>query len=99
MPSAIEQVHRDFKDRGLAVLAISVRDTPAKVDAWVRARDVSFPIALDVDGTTAAAYRVTAYPTVVVVGRDGKLTATARGTRSWTSERGRAFLEKLVTLR
>ena len=98
MPSAIEQVHRDFKDRGLAVLAISVRDTPAKVDAWVRARNVSFPIALDLDGTTARAYRVTSYPTVVIVTRDGKLTAMARGARPWTNERGRAFFEGLVAL-
>ena len=92
-------MHREFKDRGLNVLAISVRDTPAKVDAWTRARNVSFPIVLDPDGATAGTYRVTAYPTVVLVTRDGKLTAMARGTRPWTGERGRALLEGLVALR
>ena len=92
-------MHREFKDRGLAVLAISVRDTPAKVDAWVRARSVSFPIVLDADGATASAYRVTAYPTVAIVTRDGKLIAMARGSRPWTSERGRALLDKLVASR
>ena len=99
MPSTIEQVHRQFKDRGLAVLAINVRDSHAKVDAWVREKNVSFPIALDADGATASVYRVTAFPSVVIVGRDGKLAAMARGTRPWMSDRGHALLGTLVATR
>ena len=37
------------------------------------------------DGAVAAAYRVTATPTVVLIGRDGRMLARATGTRAWDS--------------
>ncbi len=35
---------------------------------------------------------MTVTPTVFLVGRDGRLLGKARGTRPWTSDRGRAVL-------
>ena len=88
MPSTIEQVHREYKDRGLVVLAVNIQEPRGTVAAWV--------VVLDTDGAAARAYRVTATPTVFVVGRDGKVVGAAFGTKEWTSEPGRALLARLT---
>ncbi|PYM13791.1 MAG: hypothetical protein DMD81_20070 [Candidatus Rokuibacteriota bacterium] len=96
MPSTIEQVHREYKDRGLVVLAVNIQEPRGTVAAWVRDKKVTFPVVLDTDGAAAKAYRITATPTVFIVGRDGKVVGAAFGTKEWTSEPGRALLARLT---
>lgn len=97
MPSTIEKVHQEHKDAGLVVLAISIEEGRSKVGGWLRKQTpVSVPLLLDPDGEASAAYRITATPTVFLVGRDGKLVAKALGTKDWTSPPGRALLQTLL---
>ena len=51
---------------------------------------------LDPEGDASGAYRITATPTVYLIGRDGKLVAKALGTKEWTSPQGRALLQHLL---
>lgn len=94
MPSAIEQVHREFED--IAVLAIDIQEPRDKVAAWVRASGISLPVLLDADGAVTQRYGVTATPTVFLVARDGTVRGKALGTKAWTSEKGRALLRALA---
>jgi peroxiredoxin len=96
LPSAIEQVHREFGARGLAVLAISIREPRERVEAWVAAHGTTFTVLLDADGSVTQQYEVTVTPTVFIVGRDGRLLGRALGTKAWTSDRGRAVLAALT---
>lgn len=96
MPSTIEKVHQDYKDAGLVVLAISIEEGRRKVTGWAPSKTLTMPLLLDPDGAASGAYRITATPTVFLVGRDGKLVAKARGTKAWTSEQGRALLRLLL---
>jgi peroxiredoxin len=96
LPSTIEQVHREYKPRGLEVVAINIDESRRTVAEWVAQRTVSSHVLLDPGGTVTRAYGVTATPTVFVLGRDGKLIAKALGTKAWTSPRGRALLEALL---
>ena len=96
MPSAIEQVYRERRERRFTVLAIDVGESPAKVAAWVEAHRITPPVLLDRDGSVASAYRVSATPTVVLVGRDGKVLARAVGRRPWDGPPGRALLDALL---
>jgi peroxiredoxin len=96
LPSTIEQVHQEFKDRGLTVLAIDFQEPREKVQAWVRDSRASFTVLLDPDGQVTRAYGVTATPTVFLVGRDGRLRGKAVGTRAWDSKTGRALLAALT---
>jgi peroxiredoxin len=93
LPSTIEKVYRERKDRKFAVLAIDIQEDPAKVEAWAKSKGVTPPILLDRDGAVAAAYRVTATPTTVLIGRDGRMLARATGTRPWDGPAGRALLD------
>jgi peroxiredoxin len=96
LPSTIEKVHQDYKDAGLVVLPISIEEGRRKVTGWAPSRTLTMTLLLDPDGTASGAYRITATPTVFLVGRDGKLVAKARGTKPWTSEQGRALLQLLL---
>ena len=96
MPSTIEQLHREYGPKKVAVLAINIQEDRAKVAAWVKQKGVTSRVLLDPEGAVIAAYRVTATPTVVLIGRDGKMVARAAGTRSWLGDKGRALLTALL---
>jgi peroxiredoxin len=93
LPSTIEKVYRELKDKKFTVLAIDIQEDLAKVEAWTTAKGITSPVLLDRNGAVAAAYRVTATPTVVLIGRDGRMLARATGTRAWGSRPGRALLD------
>jgi cytochrome c biogenesis protein CcmG/thiol:disulfide interchange protein DsbE len=96
LPSTIEQVHREFGPRGLAVLGVNIQESPDKVKAWVREKTLTMPVILDPSGAHTRAWAVTATPTAFLVGRDGTLIAKALGTKTWTGEKGRALLAALL---
>jgi peroxiredoxin len=96
LPSTIEKVHQEYKDRGLIVLPISIEEGRRKVSGWADKQSLTLPLLLDPEGDVSAAYRITATPTVFLIGRDGKLVAKAVGTKAWTSEQGRAVLQLLL---
>jgi peroxiredoxin len=92
----MEQVHREFKDRGLAIYAVNIEEGRKTVAAWVEQYKITIPVLLDPDGEASAAYRITATPTVFLIARDGKLVAKAIGTKEWKSKDGRALIERLL---
>ena len=99
MPSVIEQISREYRERGLTVLAVNMRESAPKVTRWIQEKNVSFTVVLDRDGAVTHAFDITATPAVFVVGRDGRMVAKAVGTKEWDSPRGRAFLEALLGAR
>ena len=96
MPSTIEQLHREYRARGLAVLAVNIEEAPDTVASWVRDKRVSMDILLDPPGVASRAWAITATPTSFLVDRDGRLVAKAVGTRPWTESQGRAVIEALL---
>lgn len=96
MPSTIEQVHREYGPRGLAVLAVNIEESRDVVAAWVRGKRLSMDVLLDPPGDAARAWAVTATPTTFLVGRDGRLVGKVVGERPWTSPGARALLESLL---
>jgi peroxiredoxin len=96
LPSQIESLHREFRDRGLVVLAISMREPADAVAAWLKRHPVSAPVLLDRDGVATDAYRATTTPTFVLVDRAGQLVGRGAGPRDWTGDRGRALIRALL---
>jgi len=96
LPSTIEQVHREYKDRGLVVYAVDIEEGRRIVASYVEKNKLTMGVLLDPPGDASGAYQITATPTVYLIGRDGKLVAKALGTKAWTSESGRALLSYLV---
>lgn len=96
MPSTIEQVQKEFGPKGLGILLINIQESRDTAARWVKEKGITPRVLLDLDGSVTAAYRVTGTPTVVLIGRDGKLVGRAIGTRGWTSDAGRALLNALL---
>jgi peroxiredoxin len=96
LPSTIEQVQRDWRGQGVTVLAVNIQESRERVAAWVREKKLSVRVLLDRDGAVTAAYRVTGTPTVVLIGRDGRMVARGVGMREWAGDRGRALIKALL---
>jgi peroxiredoxin len=98
MPSTLETIHKEFRDQGLAVLAINLGESRAAVASWVTQHGLTFPVLLDETGAVAGAYRIRATPTVILVGRRGQLVGRTVGSREWDGE-GRALITALLAAR
>jgi thiol-disulfide isomerase/thioredoxin len=96
LPSTIEQVHKEFGPRGLSILLINIQESRDTAARWVKEKGITPRVLLDPDGSATVAYRVTGTPTVVLIGRDGRMVGRAVGTRGWTSPAGRALLNALL---
>ncbi len=89
-------MHREFGPRGLTVVAVNIHEDRTTVASWVKANGITSAVLLDRDRAATAAYEVHGTPTVVLIGRDGRMVGKAVGPRDWLGERGRALLVALL---
>ena len=87
---AIEPVYRRYRDQGLVILAINVRQDRATAQAFVDKLNVSYETLLDTQGDVARAYGVMGLPTTFIIDRDGRLYSRIIG------ESTPQLLEKIV---
>lgn len=85
----LDALYKEFKDRGLIVLAISDEDA-AKVRSYIQEHNVSYPILLDPGRKVNETFQVEGIPKSFVYDRTGKLAAQAIDMRT-----KRQFLEML----
>ncbi|MDR0597664.1 MAG: redoxin domain-containing protein [Treponema sp.] len=82
MPS-MEALYRRFKDRGLEILAVNVRENRRDVAAFMEEMSLSFPAALDLRGDIASDYGIEAFPTTYLIDRNGGIVARLVGAIHW----------------
>lgn len=77
---ALQQLATAYAPRGLVLLGLSVdRGAPEQVDAFLRERGITYPVAI-VDGEVIRAFGgVRGYPTSYLLDRDGVLRHTVLG--------------------
>ena len=93
---AMERLHRAYRERGLAVVAVNFRESGREVKAFMEPMGLTFPAPLDADGAVARSFGVRALPVTYLVDRDGKILWKAQGRREWDSARGRAYFERVL---
>ena len=96
LPSQIEALHREFEGQGLVIWAVSVRESPERVTAWLKQHPLSVRVLLDIDGEAATTYRATGTPTFVLIDRSGQLAGRGVGPRDWSGDRGHALIRALL---
>ena len=72
---AVERLWQEHRAAGLTVVAVSI-DGPrnfAKVRPFARGLGLTFPIVLDEDGSLARRFDVSAVPTSILIGRNGRI--------------------------
>jgi peroxiredoxin len=68
-----------YRDRGVRFLAIHVQDTVADTRRFVRAQNITYPVALDPKLTIGNRYGFKGTPYTVVIDRKGEMVAQIRG--------------------
>ena len=96
MPS-MERLYQRYKDRGLAILALSIDKNAGAVPPFVASFRLTFPIGLDPKSAVAQAYGMRALPTTVLIDRVGQVVALALGARDWDSPAAHALAEVLLS--
>ena len=69
----VEQAHRDYAAKGLAVFAVNEREPESKVRAYLEQQKLDLPVLMDRSGSVGSIYRASSIPLTVVVGRDGNV--------------------------
>lgn len=106
MPS-LEKLHREFKDRGLVVLAIASRDNFEDVETIRQKLGLTFPLLVDEQGKTAVEYLATGFPETFIIDAGGRLlmfpdpstgenVSRVTGPRDWSQARATKTLENIL---
>jgi len=75
----VEEINKEFSDKGLIVLAIDVAESKKTVKKYLEQHPRSCRIVLTEDTNLAAMYQANSYPIYVVIDRDGNISGEQRG--------------------
>jgi cytochrome c biogenesis protein CcmG, thiol:disulfide interchange protein DsbE len=93
-------IDRDFRGRGLSVLAVSEDDgDAARVQRFLSSNNLDLPVAMDIDGAAKTAYQAVALPESYLVGPDGRLLWRHQGGLHGDVADARAAVERALTPR
>jgi thiol-disulfide isomerase/thioredoxin len=84
MPS-MEKLYQRFKSEGLEFFAVDIQEGKKEVEAFIKERGFTFPVALDAEGSAAATYGIRSIPTTFIIDKSGNIIAAAIGGRKWDS--------------
>ena len=94
----MEALHRDLKDRGLAIVAVSVDNEQMEptIRQFVKDYDLTFDVLYDRAGLFRAVYRYTGVPETYIIDRAGVIRRKWIGEDDWSSPANRRFIEGLL---
>jgi len=94
---AMERLAQTYRERGLAVLAVSVdREGASVVRPFLKRHALTFLVGLDPKQAVARLYRIWALPSTVLLGRNGVPLFSAQGAREWDGPAGHALFDSLL---
>ncbi|MET0064894.1 MAG: TlpA disulfide reductase family protein [Candidatus Thiodiazotropha sp.] len=79
---AIEPVYRKYREKGLRILALNVRQDRRTATAFIDKLGISYDTLLDEEGAVARAYGVIGLPTTFILDRKGRLATRILGESS-----------------
>jgi hypothetical protein len=77
-----EKIYRDYKDKGLSVIAVNDIDPQDEMVDFMTFNDVKQPMAMDFNGLISYFYKAKTYGTVVVVDAESRRIKYI-GTHDW----------------
>jgi thiol-disulfide isomerase/thioredoxin len=75
----VEEIAKEFKDRGLVFYAVNVGEDPDTVMLFLALKRLDIPVAMDFDGKIQSMYHARDLPHTIVIGKDGRLQVDHRG--------------------
>ena len=84
----LERLYEDYRGREVEFLAVSVGEARETVEAFVRETPFTYPVVLDSEEALAERLLIYAFPTVVVIDREMRVTYAQPGLSSGDRLRG-----------
>jgi len=78
----VNSVSQRYRDKGLVVVGVNVDDETFPVAGFVRKKNLTFPIVWDDGKAISRDYGASTLPTLVVISKEGKITAVRHGVTS-----------------
>jgi thiol-disulfide isomerase/thioredoxin len=91
----LARLDREYRDKGLIIIGIACQSKPEDVTPLVQSNNIEYQVYMDDGNRTAAAWEVPAFPSLVLIGRDGKVAAAMVGGRPY--EALQSMVEDVLT--
>ena len=95
MPT-MEKLYRQFKARGLEIVAVSIDRDKTDAVKFVKTHGVTFPVLLDPESTVAYNYRVLGIPTHYFIDKTGVIRSRDVGSKDWSRPETWKVIEELL---
>jgi peroxiredoxin len=69
----LDKLYDETKDKGVAVYAVNLQEDKDDVQSFIKQTNLKTPVLLDKDGKVAEAYKASAIPQTIVIGKDGNV--------------------------
>lgn len=96
MPS-MQELHEEYQEKGLAVVAVSVdKDSPGVVADYIEELGLTFQVLHDRDNRVSERYRIPGVPASFLIDREGRVAYKVLGSIDWTRESAIRAVTKLL---
>jgi len=95
MPS-METLYQRYKNQGLEMLAVNLRENKNTVQQFIQRYNYTFPIPLDLDGRVGSRYGITSIPTTYIIDKEGKIIGRIIGSIHWDTPQVFALFDALL---
>lgn len=93
----VEKIYREFKDKGLVVLAINSSEGPEAIHEFLKDKDYTFTVLIDEDLDAANKYQALGVPQSYVVDRRRNIVAHLTGYSTETKGELYKAIEKALS--
>jgi thiol-disulfide isomerase/thioredoxin len=93
---AMERLHRDFKEKGLIILAVNFREPQEEIRPFLSELGLTFTVLLDREGRVSEEYGAWSLPLSYIINRNGEFVGKAIGSREWDGSAARKLFEDLL---
>lgn len=76
-----------------------MKETPDAIRSFAKEFGIAFPLWIDPEGRSPAAFGVFAHPNTILIDRAGRIVGRVRGERDWSTEDARRLVETLLEAR
>lgn len=92
----MEELHKEFGNQDLEILAINYREGPEEIKAFYDQYHLTFATLLDREETVFDLYRAWSLPTTYLINKRGEIVGRVVGYRDWHSREARALFQRLL---
>ena len=94
---SLDKLYKMFEDEDFVLLAVSVDEGGKKVvEAFMKEKNLSFPVLLDPRGSIQRLYRTSAVPESFIIRKDGIIDNKVIGAIDWVSPKAIEYFQKLI---